>query len=307
MLIYTMNSSIGMFWVGAEDYGGIGLSNSNNSHLWRSMLVRRVCCGEWVMGLLPGFDLIVGQLMDPFCSTVTRHACQSGRIRVEHEDRLIWLGTSSGEFSLDQLTTLDGDRLLTNVARNMPETEACWLCSCVREDVIHILWDCRAAQELNEMAIAGHCWSLFVKLQAIGSILKEAVAAVRVLLCAAGSFLCLDCDIVLAELWGIFHGCKLAWNAGIRSVVIKSDSEASVRMIQHGVGSCHPLFSIFEGIHHFLQKDWQWKLSHVPREVNFVADWLADDSLSRERDLVPRVLLACISRCSGVAFPKLIP
>ncbi|MBA0612780.1 hypothetical protein Godav_013341 [Gossypium davidsonii] len=160
------------------------------------------------------------------------------------------------------------------------------------------------------MAIAGHCWALFVKLQAIGSILKEAVAAVsgaavrsrKLFMLGLGS-----CDIVLAELWGIFHGCKLAWTAGIRSVVIESDSEASVRMIQHGVGSCHPLFSIFEGIHHFLQKDWQWKLSHVPREVNFVPDWLADDSLSRERDLVPRVLLACISRCGGVAFPKLIP
>ncbi|MBA0797952.1 hypothetical protein Gohar_008599 [Gossypium harknessii] len=261
------------------------------------MLVRRVCCGEWVMGLLPGFDLIVGQLMDPFCSTVTRHACQSGRIRVEHEDRLIWLGTSSGEFSLDQLTTLDGDRLLTNVARNMPETEACWLCSCVREDIggQFILYDLRSGGLVIGAGL--YCSQLCVGGYGNGGT-KWPLRGT-----AGHSF----CDIVLAELWGIFHGCKLAWNAGIRSVVIKSDSEASVRMIQHGVGSCHPLFSIFEGIHHFLQKDWQWKLSHVPREVNFVADWLADDSLSRERDLVPRVLLACISRCSGVAFPKLIP
>ncbi|KAH1096867.1 hypothetical protein J1N35_013788 [Gossypium stocksii] len=38
------------------------------------------------------------------------------------------------------------DRLLTNVARNMPETKACRLCGCVREDDIHILWGCRAAQ-----------------------------------------------------------------------------------------------------------------------------------------------------------------
>ncbi|KAH1096866.1 hypothetical protein J1N35_013787 [Gossypium stocksii] len=128
------------------------------------------------------------------------------------------------------------------------------------------------------MAIAGHCWALFVKLHAIGSILKEAVAAVS---------------------GAAVRSRKLMLGVN-RSVVIESDSEASVRMIQYGVGSSHPLFSIFEGIHHFLQKDWQWKLSHVPREVNFVADWLANDSLSRERDLVPRVLLACISRCGGV-------
>lgn len=99
-----------------------------------------------------------------------------GRIRVEHEDILIWLGTSSGEFSLDQLTNFGWggmmcrtrlmlsyrgyqrrqrsscsslvwqDRLLTNVARNIQETEACRLCGCVGEDVIHILWGCRAAQ-----------------------------------------------------------------------------------------------------------------------------------------------------------------
>lgn len=42
-----------------------------------------------------------------------------------------------------------------------------------------------------------------------------------------------DCDIVAAELWAILQGLTLAWNLGIRSVIVETDSVMTVNMVNN--------------------------------------------------------------------------
>lgn len=123
---------------------------------------------------------------------------------------------------------------------------------------------------------------------------------------------CGDCSIDKAELWGILHGLRLAWNRGIRFVELETDSESSVRMIQNNVGSKHPLFVFIQEIRQLISRDWECHVKYIPRQKNQVADWLAKNSLTQDHDLViwdepPQglsSLLLADSMC--ISFPRLV-
>lgn len=84
-----------------------------------------------------------------------------------------------------------------------------------------------------------------------------------------------SCSSVMAELWGLVEGLKIAWSMGFKNVWMEMDSKVVVEMVRRGCASCRPYFALVNEARFLLQKDWSVKVSHAYREANFVADWLA--------------------------------
>ncbi|OMO72395.1 hypothetical protein COLO4_27635 [Corchorus olitorius] len=120
------------------------------------------------------------------------------------------------------------------------------------------------------------------------------------------------CSIDMAELWGIHQGISLAWSRGFRALEIESDSATSVDMIRKGVNTNHPLACVVEAIRELLAKDWNWRISYVPRQKNFVADWLAKNNKEPWEGLLVfnsppvGVINLLMADAVGVTFPRLI-
>lgn len=48
-------------------------------------------------------------------------------------------------------------------------------------------------------------------------------------------------DIMLAELWGVHHGIKLAMTMGIQKLMVETDAKVMVDMLLRGISDRHPL------------------------------------------------------------------
>ncbi|KAH9793075.1 putative ribonuclease H protein [Citrus sinensis] len=73
-------------------------------------------------------------------------------------------------------------------------------------------------------------------------------------------------SVTVAELWGLYQGLQLAWNSGIRK--IKPTLE-----INHYA-------PLIRTIKDYLKMDWQVSISHIYREANFAADYMASLAFS---------------------------
>ncbi|KAL6276567.1 hypothetical protein ACE6H2_020168 [Prunus campanulata] len=82
-------------------------------------------------------------------------------------------------------------------------------------------------------------------------------------------------SILEAELWGIFWGLSLAWDAGVRDVVIECDSSIAVDLINNPTGANHPLYNIINCCKLKIHGDWNCVVQHIYREMNTAADALA--------------------------------
>ncbi|OMP03175.1 reverse transcriptase [Corchorus capsularis] len=106
------------------------------------------------------------------------------------------------------------------------------------------------------------------------------------------------CSIDMAELWAIQQGISLAWNRGIRELEVESNSATSISMIKNGVSLNHPLFCVVEAIREMITKDWNCRINYVPRQKNFVADWLAKNNRELwEGLLLFHIPLLALSTC----------
>ncbi|CAI0462096.1 unnamed protein product [Linum tenue] len=81
-------------------------------------------------------------------------------------------------------------------------------------------------------------------------------------------------SITHAELTGIVHGLRLAWDSGARKIEIQTDSVTAVHLIQSGV-DMHPHHALIAEARRLIELDWEVKVKHVFRESNFTADYLA--------------------------------
>ncbi|OMO90064.1 reverse transcriptase [Corchorus capsularis] len=121
-----------------------------------------------------------------------------------------------------------------------------------------------------------------------------------------------ECSIDLEELWDILQGLSLAWSRGFNDIVVESDSATSVDMIKKGVNKNHPHFCIIAAIQDYLSKEWTCQLHYIPRENNFVADWMAKNSSGRHEGIMiyntppAGVLNLLIADAVGVAFPRMV-
>ncbi|KAK2661945.1 hypothetical protein Ddye_000519 [Dipteronia dyeriana] len=82
-------------------------------------------------------------------------------------------------------------------------------------------------------------------------------------------------SVIEAELWGIFEGLKLAWEARYRKLVVESDYIA-VYLLTKKTLLNHPLFSIIQACKALIVDEWSCHILHIHRECNKVADGLTD-------------------------------
>ncbi|CAN1806131.1 Putative ribonuclease H protein At1g65750 [Linum perenne] len=85
-----------------------------------------------------------------------------------------------------------------------------------------------------------------------------------------------NCSITRAELRAIVEGMKVAWSLGIRRFCIQSDSRAAIEILCVGTRSTHQHKALVEEFHNLILRQWETSLSHVYREANYAADYLAN-------------------------------
>ncbi|CAI0378960.1 unnamed protein product [Linum tenue] len=83
------------------------------------------------------------------------------------------------------------------------------------------------------------------------------------------------CSITSAELKGAVTGLRLAWDKGYRRVHLNLDSTTAVGIIMNNAEDDHRHGIIAKEFNYLLSLDWDVRVSHVYREANFAADFLA--------------------------------
>ena len=86
---------------------------------------------------------------------------------------------------------------------------------------------------------------------------------------------------LVAELWSIFYGLKMAWEMGnVRSVIIESDCKRAVDEVNN-IDSAFVLADLVEMINSIMSEDWDsCVVIHVPKDCNAVATALATSELT---------------------------
>lgn len=82
--------------------------------------------------------------------------------------------------------------------------------------------------------------------------------------------------ITQAELEGIREGLLIAVQRQIKALHVESDSMVVVELLKKADTSYHPYATIIEDCRFLISKFDSFRLSHIYREANFVADRLAD-------------------------------
>lgn len=83
-----------------------------------------------------------------------------------------------------------------------------------------------------------------------------------------------------AELMALYHGLHLAWSRDFRYVLCETDSKDVVRLVRETVDTHHLHHAILADIEEYINREWQISISHVLREANSCADFLARDGSS---------------------------
>lgn len=78
--------------------------------------------------------------------------------------------------------------------------------------------------------------------------------------------------ILVAELWGIYHGLLLCWNKGFHWVEIETDSPVAILKIKSHDGSYDPHRHLVVAIRELLAHEWLCSIKHAYREANRWAD-----------------------------------
>lgn len=87
-------------------------------------------------------------------------------------------------------------------------------------------------------------------------------------------------SILKAEIWAIFMGLQCAWDRGYRSVIIESDSLLAVTKIPGEVHRQDPFYTLITKCQQLLRLNWNCNLTHIFREANYCADFLASLAMS---------------------------
>ncbi|CAN1743077.1 Putative ribonuclease H protein At1g65750 [Linum perenne] len=90
-------------------------------------------------------------------------------------------------------------------------------------------------------------------------------------------------SIMKAELRGAMEGLRLAWENNFRKVDVRVDSEAVISLITGKDNPMHQHAREVNFIREFLNRDWDVTISHIYREGNFAADYLASIGHSNTR------------------------
>ncbi|CAI0549874.1 unnamed protein product, partial [Linum tenue] len=120
----------------------------------------------------------------------------------------------------------------------------------------------------------------WVALNSDGSVINGQAAAGGVLrdengrLVRAFSMKLGEASIKRAELEGLVKGLQVAWNEGLRCIMVQTDSQTAIKLIKES-DNRHPHFLLVQEARRLLALNWQVQLLHIYREGNFIADYLA--------------------------------
>ncbi|CAN1189729.1 Putative ribonuclease H protein At1g65750 [Linum perenne] len=121
------------------------------------------------------------------------------------------------------------------------------------------------------------------------------------------------CSIMRAELRGVIAGLQLAWDHGYRKVAVRVDSRAILSLVKGVDNPSHLHGREAATIREFFNRDWEVTISHVFREGNFAADYLANLGHAHHHGVHLLSLFDCnlsyfLRRdCMGISEPRLIP
>ncbi|CAN0861950.1 Putative ribonuclease H protein At1g65750 [Linum grandiflorum] len=86
----------------------------------------------------------------------------------------------------------------------------------------------------------------------------------------------MSCSITRAELRAIVDGLELAWTLGIRRIQVQSDSMAAITILSKVSELEHQHATLVLQFKELCSRQWEVNLSHIYREANYVADYLAN-------------------------------
>ena len=101
-----------------------------------------------------------------------------------------------------------------------------------------------------------------------------------------------------AELWAIYVGLQLTWEKRFRKIILETNSKVVVEIINGDIVGVDRNYNLVMQIKDMLGRDWEVRLFHVYKEINCVADWLANFVLTR--DLIDRGLNIITDPPAGV-------
>ncbi|KAH9666870.1 reverse transcriptase domain-containing protein [Citrus sinensis] len=88
------------------------------------------------------------------------------------------------------------------------------------------------------------------------------------------------CSVLKAELWGVLHGLRMAWDLGYRRIQVGVDNCSVVQIIRENNAHVNEISNIIEMIRELMRRDWRIQIDHIYREANSAADFLSTHALS---------------------------
>ncbi|KAL4348653.1 hypothetical protein GQ457_17G006170 [Hibiscus cannabinus] len=93
------------------------------------------------------------------------------------------------------------------------------------------------------------------------------------------------CSVIQAELWTIYTGLIYAWDQGFSLLLVQSDSKDMVTML-NSVHATNSVFPLVRAIDRLCKRNWETKISWIPRDGNRVADMFVKLTNPSAMDLV---------------------
>ncbi|KAH9770878.1 putative ribonuclease H protein [Citrus sinensis] len=82
-------------------------------------------------------------------------------------------------------------------------------------------------------------------------------------------------SVTIAELWGLFQGLNIAWDRGIRYLIVEVDRQCVSQLISSTRLMPNAHFSLITAIKELMNRQWLITIKHIYREANFAADSMA--------------------------------
>ncbi|KAH9725610.1 putative ribonuclease H protein [Citrus sinensis] len=234
--------------------------------------------------------------------------------------------------------------------RHMAINTECDRCGAPVEDILHVLRDCMGTKAMDSLSmvndvkarteevilIQGSSLSLtnkkvnkwigwsppnwpWCKLNSDGACKVNGVAAAGGLIrdhsghWVAGFGMNIgNCSVTTAELWGLYQGLTLAWNKGIRWLCVEVDSRCVTQLVKNNMVNPNEFSTLIRAIQELIRCNWRVEITHVYREANFAADYLATLACSLPLGLhvlnsPPKGVLQFMSQDNyGVVYPRLV-
>lgn len=87
------------------------------------------------------------------------------------------------------------------------------------------------------------------------------------------------CSPLFVELWAVYYSLDWAWKNGYRNIILEIDSKLTYKTIKDTSRWQGKQRAWISKIDFFMQQDWQVKITHIFREANHFAHWLARKGL----------------------------